>query len=306
MKRRASVRAAAGSCSGRSPWEGPRSTWPPSRCVFARIGQPPARARRARSPNVLELHTSYNTGALWGFGRDAAAQQPDLRGALGRRRPWRSATGCSSRAPPATGRLTVALGLIMAGALGNCYDRLVLRPRPRLRPLPRRSDRLRLRDLQLRRQHAGRSGPSILMLLALRPEPPRRRPRPKSRPPTAEPVRPERLTRPRPEPDVPSLDAAAARSDVVIERELVGVGPDPEGLDLVGLLVPDPGVDHVGGEDVAAEQEVVVGAEGVERGFERARGGRARRPAPRAGGRRCPCRAGRRAGSCSGCRRARP
>ena len=49
---------------------------------------------------------------------------------------------------------------------------------------------------------------------------------------------------------------------------------DADRLDLVRLLVPDPGVDDVGREHVAAQQELVVGLEGFERGFERARGGR--------------------------------
>ncbi len=62
------------------------------------------------------------------------------------------AGGCVDRV------LTVALGLIMAGAMGNCYDRLGIRLRPRLRSLPRRCDRLRLRDFQLRRQHVDRRG----------------------------------------------------------------------------------------------------------------------------------------------------
>ena len=52
------------------------------------------------------------------------------------------------------------------------------------------------------------------------------------------------------------------------------MGTNADRLDFVGLLVPDPGVDHVGGEDVAAEQEIVVGSQGFERGFQRARGGR--------------------------------
>ena len=51
------------------------------------------------------------------------------------------------------------------------------------------------------------------------------------------------------------------------------MGTDPDGLDFVRLLVPDPGVDDVGGEHVAAQQEFVVGFQGFERGFQRARGG---------------------------------
>src|SRR5271166_501062 len=52
--------------------------------------------------------------------------------------------------------------------------------------------------------------------------------------------------------------------NVIVERKLVGMGADPQGFDLVGLLVPDPGVDDVRGEDVTAEQEVAVSADGLE------------------------------------------
>ncbi len=70
---------------------------------------------------------------------------------------------------------------------------------------------------------------------------------------------------------------------------------DPEGFHLVGLLVPNPGVDHVGGEDVAAEQEVVIGA-----GGRRARPQASGEPSARwrvlqAEDRRCPYLTGRRA-----------
>ena len=75
-------------------------------------------------PRILELQTSQNTGALWGFGA---------------RLPFSSLifAGLSVVAAliicywlfflgAATSRvLTIALGLIMAGALGNCYDRLI-------------------------------------------------------------------------------------------------------------------------------------------------------------------------------------
>src|SRR4029077_20710765 len=36
--------------------------------IFEKIGEPPARPVTLIR-NVLELHTSYNPGALWGFGR---------------------------------------------------------------------------------------------------------------------------------------------------------------------------------------------------------------------------------------------
>ncbi len=46
--------------------------------------------------------------------------------------------------------------------------------------------------------------------------------------------------------------------DIVVQAELVGVRAQPHGVHLVLRLVPDPGVDHVGREHVAAEQELVV------------------------------------------------
>lgn len=93
--------------------------------VFRELGEPRNQPQKVLVPNVLELHTSYNTGALWGFGRD-----------------WKYSSlmfaGLSIAAAVAIcyylfvhkaasdARLTVSLALIMAGALGNCYDRLVL------------------------------------------------------------------------------------------------------------------------------------------------------------------------------------
>ena len=90
--------------------------------IFARVG-PPGSPPVSILGEVLELRTSHNTGALWGFGG---------------RMPYSSLifAGLSIVAAVAIGywlfvrgaaedwRLTVALGLIMAGALGNCYDRL--------------------------------------------------------------------------------------------------------------------------------------------------------------------------------------
>ena len=184
----------------------------------------------------------------------------------------------------------------MAGALGNCYDRLVLGHvrdfvHFHVDPIGFDCAIFNFADNMLV------AGAVVLMLLA--------RARAAARVETEAPASAESAT-----PTSSSRSHAVCRrrrdSDVVIERELVGMRADAERLDLVGLLVPDPGVDHVGGEDVAAEQELVVGAEGVERGFERARGGRdvgelfglevvdvlVERVA--------------RAGSCSGCRRAPP
>jgi signal peptidase II len=90
--------------------------------VFSWIGPPPA-APVPIVPHILEWHTSQNTGALWGIGATIPGSSLIFAGLsvvaaivicyylfmLG---------AASSRV------LTVALGLIMAGAMGNCYDRL--------------------------------------------------------------------------------------------------------------------------------------------------------------------------------------
>ena len=90
--------------------------------VFSRVGPPPARPIPIVRP-ILEIHTSQNTGALWGFGANIPGSSLIFAGLsvvaglviLYYLFVLRAA---SSRA------LTVALGLIMAGAMGNCYDRL--------------------------------------------------------------------------------------------------------------------------------------------------------------------------------------
>src|SRR3990172_2377537 len=51
---------------------------------------------------------------------------------------------------------------------------------------------------------------------------------------------------------------------VVVKGELLRMGAQAHGIELGGGLVLDPGVDHVGREDVAAEQELVVLAQGLE------------------------------------------
>ena len=92
--------------------------------AFDRIGEPPAPPVTLVS-NVLELYTSYNSGALWGFGRALPHSSLIFAGlsvvAAVAICYWLFVKGAAS-----DGRLTVALGLIMAGALGNCYDRLKL------------------------------------------------------------------------------------------------------------------------------------------------------------------------------------
>jgi signal peptidase II len=91
--------------------------------VFDRIGPPPAPAVPVIPP-VLELHTSQNTGALWGFGSTLPGSSLIFAGlsvvAAVIICYWLFFLGAASSRV-----LTVALGLIMAGAMGNCYDRLV-------------------------------------------------------------------------------------------------------------------------------------------------------------------------------------
>jgi signal peptidase II len=90
--------------------------------VFARVGPPPARAVPIIPP-ILEIHTSQNTGALWGFGANIPGSSLIFAGLsvvaaaviLYYLFVLKAAT---SKA------LTIALGLIMAGAMGNCFDRL--------------------------------------------------------------------------------------------------------------------------------------------------------------------------------------
>ena len=93
--------------------------------IFSRIGPPDPVHAAYVIPKILELHTSENTGALWGFGAGLPGSSLIFAGlsvvaavvifyylfVLG---------AAASRV------LTVALGLIMAGAMGNCYDRLAL------------------------------------------------------------------------------------------------------------------------------------------------------------------------------------
>jgi signal peptidase II len=91
--------------------------------VFARIGPPPSPPVSLVS-GILELQTSLNPGALWGFGRTLPYSSMIFAGlsivaglAICY---WLFVRGAAASLP-----LTIALGLIMAGALGNCYDRIV-------------------------------------------------------------------------------------------------------------------------------------------------------------------------------------
>ena len=76
-------------------------------------------------PDVLELHTSYNSGALWGLGRDLPHSSLFFAG-LSIVAALAICYWLFVRKAATDWRLTAALGLIMAGALGNCYDRLLL------------------------------------------------------------------------------------------------------------------------------------------------------------------------------------
>jgi signal peptidase II len=92
--------------------------------IFSRVGPPPSRTVSI-VPNILELHTSQNTGALWGFSA-GWPHSSQIFAALSVIAAivicyWLFFVGAASSVV-----LTISLGLIMAGALGNCYDRLTL------------------------------------------------------------------------------------------------------------------------------------------------------------------------------------
>jgi signal peptidase II len=92
--------------------------------VFDAIG-PPGSPPRPVVANILELHTSFNKGALWGFARGVNHSSEifallSIVAALGIL--WYLFV----RKAAVNAALTAALALIMAGALGNCYDRLML------------------------------------------------------------------------------------------------------------------------------------------------------------------------------------
>jgi signal peptidase II len=90
--------------------------------AFAKVG-PPGKSLHIW-PGVLSFTTSFNKGALWGLARNvpfanvAFASLSVLAGAaILYWLFWRGA---------AKDRLlSIALGLIMAGTIGNCYDRIV-------------------------------------------------------------------------------------------------------------------------------------------------------------------------------------
>ncbi len=92
--------------------------------IFARIGPPPSQPRSI-VPDILEFRTSYNSGALWGLGRDMPHSSLFFAG-LSIVAAVMICWYLFVHKAATDGRLTAALGLIMAGALGNCYDRLFL------------------------------------------------------------------------------------------------------------------------------------------------------------------------------------
>ena len=93
--------------------------------VFAWIGEPHAREPLTLIQNILELQTSYNPGALWGFMRGVPHSSQIFAGLsiLAAAGIWFWLFILKAAEDR---KLTIALSLIMAGALGNCYDRLVL------------------------------------------------------------------------------------------------------------------------------------------------------------------------------------
>lgn len=90
--------------------------------IFARAGA--THSPRTVIADILELRTSHNTGALWGLGR-SLPHSSLIFAALSVLAAVAICYWLFVRGAAADGRLTAALGLIMAGALGNCYDRLV-------------------------------------------------------------------------------------------------------------------------------------------------------------------------------------
>jgi signal peptidase II len=92
--------------------------------VFAKLGPPELRHTHAVVSNVLDLRTSHNMGALWGFGATMPYSSLIFAGlsvvAVIAILYYLFIAGAAAHR-----MLTVALGLIMAGAMGNCYDRLV-------------------------------------------------------------------------------------------------------------------------------------------------------------------------------------
>jgi signal peptidase II len=139
--------------------------------IFASLGEPGSPPKTI-IPDILELQTSYNPGALWGFARSWEHSAKVFAGLS-------VVAGIAIvywlfvRGAAVDGRLTVALALIMAGAIGNCYDRLAFgRVRDfvhfHVDPIGFDCAIFNFADNMLI------AGALVLMVLALRPEPPAR------------------------------------------------------------------------------------------------------------------------------------
>ncbi len=92
--------------------------------VFERIGPPPSPPFPIIK-NILDLQTSYNRGALWGMARNVP-HSPLIFAMLSVIAALAICYWLFVRGAAKDARLTASLGLIMAGAVGNCYDRLML------------------------------------------------------------------------------------------------------------------------------------------------------------------------------------
>lgn len=92
--------------------------------IFAVIGQPGS-APLPLLDHVLEVRTNYNPGALWGLGRNWPYSSLIFAG-LSLLAAFAICYWLFVRRAALDRWLTVALALIMAGALGNCFDRLTL------------------------------------------------------------------------------------------------------------------------------------------------------------------------------------
>jgi signal peptidase II len=90
--------------------------------VFSRMS--PGQVRPVLE-GVLEIHLTHNTGALWGFG-GTLPFSTQIFAVLSIAAGLAIVYWLFVRRAARDLWLTVALGLIMAGAIGNCYDRLRL------------------------------------------------------------------------------------------------------------------------------------------------------------------------------------
>ena len=93
--------------------------------IFRRMGEPGMAQPYPVVTDLIELQTSYNRGALWGFGNGFAYSSLifallSIAAAVG------ICVWLFRYKAAADLGLTIALALITAGALGNCYDRLTI------------------------------------------------------------------------------------------------------------------------------------------------------------------------------------